>query len=132
VSLLPATDRQARIKTREGAVKYEGTWQIKEMEMWDDDYLNLEVEAYIRIRRDGGGDFQFGLVSGQIEGEDVKTGDGDRFEFTWDGNDECDEASGSGWLEMESKDRLEGKLKIHHGDSSTLAAERAPKSKTRD
>ena len=113
-------------------VKYEGTWQIKEMEMWDDDYLNLEVQAYIRIRRDGGGDFQFGLVSGQIDGEVVKTADGDRFEFTWDGNDECDEASGSGWLEMESRNKLEGKLKIHHGDSSTLAAERAPKSKTRD
>jgi hypothetical protein len=132
VSLLPATDRRARIKIRKGAVKYEGTWQITEMEMWDDDYLNLEVEAYIRIRRDGGGDFQFGLVSGEIDGEVVTTADGDRFEFTWDGNDECDEASGSGWLEMESKNRLEGMIKIHHGDSSTLAAERARKTKTHD
>jgi hypothetical protein len=96
VSLLPATDRQARIKTREGAVKYEGTWHITEMERSDDDYLNLEVEASLRIRRDGGGEFQFGLVSGQLEGEVVKTGDGDRFEFRWDGNDECHEASGSG------------------------------------
>ena len=108
-------------------MKYEGTWHITEMETWGDDYLNMEVQAYIRIRRDGGGDFQFGLVSGQIDGEVV----GDRFEFTWDGNDECDEASGSGWLEMESRNKLEGKIKIHHGDSSTLAAERAPTSKSR-
>jgi len=132
VPLLPATDHRARIETKEGAVKYEGTWHITEMEMWDEDYLNMEVQAYIRIRRDGSGDFQFGLVSGQIDGEVIKTADGDRFEFTWDGNDECDEASGSGWLEMESRNKLEGKIKIHHGDSSTLAAERAPKSKTRD
>lgn len=104
-------------------MKYEGLWHITEMETWDDDYLNMEVQAYIRIRRDGGGDFQFGLVSGQIDGEVV----GERFEFTWDGNDECDEASGSGWLEMESRNKLEGEVKIHHGDSSTLAAERAPK-----
>jgi len=123
--MLPAADH-TRIHTKEGAVKYEGTWHITEMETWGDDYLNMEVQAYIRIRRDGGGDFQFGLVSGQIDGEVV----GDRFEFTWDGNDECDEASGSGWLEMESRNKLEGKIKIHHGDSSTLAAERAPKSKS--
>jgi hypothetical protein len=124
--LLPAADH-TRIDTKESAVKFEGTWHITEMETWGDDYLNMEVQAYIRIRRDGGGDFQFGLVSGQIDGEVV----GDRFEFTWDGNDECDEASGSGWLEMESRNKLEGKIKIHHGDSSTLAAERAPKSQTR-
>jgi hypothetical protein len=124
--VLPTTDDQARTDTKEGAVKYEGLWHITEMETWGDDYLNMEVQAYIRIRRDGGGDFQFGLVSGQIDGEVV----GDRFEFTWDGNDECDEASGSGWLEMESRNKLEGKIKIHHGDSSTLAAERAPKGKS--
>lgn len=124
--MLPAADH-TRIDTKESAVKYEGTWHITEMETWGDDYLNMEVQAYIRIRRDGGGDFQFGLVSGQIDGEVV----GDRFEFTWDGNDECDEASGSGWLEMESRNKLEGKIKIHHGDSSTLAAERAPMSKSR-
>ena len=113
-------------------MKYEGTWQITEMEMWDSDYLNMEVQAYIRIRRDGRGQFQFGLVSGEIDGELVKTADGDRFEFTWDGMDECDPVSGSGWLEMESKNKLEGKIKIHQGDSSTLAAERATKTKTPD
>jgi hypothetical protein len=32
---------------------------------------------------------------------------------------------------MESRNKLEGKSKIHHGDSSTLAAERAPRGKAR-
>jgi hypothetical protein len=110
-------------------MKYEGTWHITEMETWGNEYLNMEVQAYIRIRRDGGGEFQFGLVSGQLDGDVVQTVGGDRFEFTWDGNDEGDEASGSGWLEMVSKNNLEGTIKIHRGDSSTLAAERAPKRK---
>lgn len=32
-----------------------GTWHITEMEMWDEDYINLEQQAYIRIRESGGG-----------------------------------------------------------------------------
>jgi hypothetical protein len=38
-------------------MKYEGTWHITEMETWGEEYLNMEVQAYIRIRRDGGGEF---------------------------------------------------------------------------
>jgi uncharacterized protein YndB with AHSA1/START domain len=106
-------------------MKYEGLWHITEMEMWDAEYLNMEVQAFIRIKREGGGEFQFGLVSGQIDGEVVKTAAGERFEFTWEGNAECDPASGSGWLSVTAKTELEGKLKIHHGDSSTLTAKRA-------
>jgi hypothetical protein len=45
-------------------MKYEGTWHITEMEMWGDECLHMEVQAYSRIRRDGSGAFQFGLVSG--------------------------------------------------------------------
>ncbi len=112
-------------------MKYEGTWHITEMEQWDDEYLNMEVQAYIQIRRDGGGDFQFGLVSGQIDGEVEVAASGDRFTFTWDGNDECDPAAGSGWLVLVNKDTLKGKIKFHQGDSSTLTAERATKRKVR-
>jgi len=115
----------------EESMKYEGTWHITEMEMWGDEYLHMEVQAYIQIRRDGGGAFQFGLVSRELDGDAVQPATGDRFEFTWEGNDENDEASGSGWLAMESKNTLEGMIKIHHGDSSTLTAERAPKGKSR-
>ncbi len=50
--------------------------------------------------------------------------EGKRFEFTWEGNDECDPASGSGWLRMKEKDLLEGKFRIHKGDSSIFLARR--------
>src|SRR4030095_1001833 len=52
-----------------GAMKYAGLWYITTMELWDEDYLNMEVQAFIRITREGGGEFQFGLVSGQLDGE---------------------------------------------------------------
>jgi hypothetical protein len=106
-------------------MKYEGLWHITTMEMWDEDSLNMGVPALIRIKREGRGEFQFGLVSGQIDGEVVQTAAGERFEFTWEGNDACAPASGSGWLAMTAKNTLEGKIKIHHGASSTPTANRA-------
>ena len=45
-----------------------GTWHIYEMELWDEDYFNMEVQAYIKINSQGLGYFQFGLVSGKIDG----------------------------------------------------------------
>jgi hypothetical protein len=106
-------------------MKFTGTWHIYEMEMWDEDYFNMEVQAYLRIDSKGLGDFQFGLVSGQIDGECVKEGSDERFEFTWEGNDECDPASGGGWLKLKAADKLEGKIKFHLGDSSKFLAKRA-------
>jgi hypothetical protein len=101
-------------------MEYSGKWRITEMEMWDSDYLDMEVEAYIKIDPNGSGEFQFGLVSGQIDGEVAKNGE--RFEFTWDGSDECDPASGSGWLKVADKNLLNGRIKFHEGDSSDLVA----------
>lgn len=106
-------------------MKFAGIWHIHEMEMWDEDYFNMEVQAYIHIDPKGHSDFQFGLVSGGIDGEVVQYGDKERFEFTWEGSDECDPAFGSGWLELEDQDHLKGRIKLHYGDSSTFSARRA-------
>jgi len=104
---------------------FTGTWHIYEMEMWDEDYFNMEVQAYIMIKPDNLGHFQFGLVYGYMDGRIVDYADGKRFEFTWEGNDECDHALGSGWVRMKEKDVLEGEFRIHLGDSSTFLARRA-------
>jgi len=53
------------------------------MEGLDEDYLNMEVQAYTKIGSDNDGDFQFGLVWGSIDGEVVNYPNGKRFEFTW-------------------------------------------------
>jgi len=104
--------------------KFAGTWHIQEMETWDEDYFNMEVQAYIKINSQGSGEFQFGLVSGQIDVES-EDGDGQRIDFTWAGSAEMDEASGSGWIKWVDKDQIKGKIKIHHGDSSKFLATRA-------
>jgi len=106
-------------------MKYEGIWHIIQMDMWDEDYFNMEVQAFIRIGANGFGDFQFGLVSGDLDGEVVKTGNTERFEFTWEGNDENDPALGSGWLKFSGPEKLMGRFKFHRGDSSGFVAIRA-------
>ncbi len=106
------------------ALKFVGTWHIVEMEMWDEEYFNMEVQAFFSINKDNSGNFQFGLVSGQIDGERVKEGAGEKLEFTWEGNDECDPAFGSGWLKLRDQETMEGKIKFHAGDSSKFLAKR--------
>ena len=39
---------------------FEGRWRITSMEMWDSDYLDEEVKAFIEFEKDGLGSFQFG------------------------------------------------------------------------
>jgi len=104
---------------------FTGTWHIYEMELWDEDYFNMDVQAYIMIEPDNIGHFQFGLVYGDIDGRIVEYADGKRFEFTWEGNEECDHVFGSGWVKIRQKDILEGEFRFHLGDSSTFLARRA-------
>jgi hypothetical protein len=101
-----------------------GTWHIYEMELWDEDYFNMDIQAYIMIEPDDMGYFQFGLVYGDIDGKIVEYADGKRFEFTWEGNDECDYVFGSGWLKIKENNILEGEFRFHHGDSSSFLARR--------
>lgn len=103
---------------------FTGIWHIYEMELWDEDYFNMEVQAYIEIKQDNLGKFQFCLVSGEIEGKVVDYGDKKRFEFTFEGNDENDPVCGSGWLELTEKDKLKGEFRFHLGDDSTFLAKR--------
>ena len=101
-----------------------GLWHITEMDEWDEDYFNMDVQAYIQINEENLGEFQFGLVSGQLDGEVEKVGNKERFFFTWEGSDEMDPVSGSGWLALKTRNTLEGKIKFHLGDSSMLLAKR--------
>ncbi|MGI0046105.1 MAG: hypothetical protein ACREBB_02800 [Nitrosotalea sp.] len=103
---------------------FAGTWHIYKMETWDADYFNMEVRAYVKIGSKNTGDFQFGLVHGEIDGRVVECCGERRLEFTWDGNDEYDPVSGSGWAKIMKKD-LEGEIRIHRGDSSLFWARKA-------
>jgi hypothetical protein len=103
---------------------FTGTWHIYEMQMWDEDYFNMEVQAYIWIDSNNRGKFQFGLVLGDIKGRVVEYSHELRFEFTWEGVDEYDPVFGSGWLRLKNKDMLEGEFRFHESDISTFLARR--------
>ena len=101
-----------------------GTWRITSMEVWDADYFDMEAPAHITIRNDLTGQFQFGLVHGDI---DVRSSEADgvaRIEFSWSGADENDPVSGRGWM-MVTGDQAEGRFFIHLGDDSAFTALRA-------
>ena len=102
-----------------------GTWHIYDMEMWDEDYFNMETQAYVEINADNLGNFQFGLVSGSLDGYLELIDGKERFCFTWEGQDEMDEANGSGWLRLVSMDEIEGLINFHLGDRSLFKAKRA-------
>lgn len=102
----------------------QGKWRITSMEVWDSEYYDMEVPAYVEIKNDDSGYFQFGLVQGELYGKIGHYPSGDRFEFTWEGGDENDPASGSGWLQLTGNDRADGEIRIHRGDNSAMTLRR--------
>jgi len=100
-----------------------GTWRITGMEVWDADYFDMEAPAHITIRSDLTGEFQFGLVQGDLDAR-VSSLDGVvRVEFSWSGYDENVPVSGRGWLEV-TDDQAQGHIFIHLGDDSAFTAVR--------
>ncbi len=103
---------------------FAGTWHIYEMGAWDEDYFNMEAQAYIIIDPDGAGEFQFGLVFADTDGKVVEHSDGERLEFSWQGSDEDAPVNGCGWMKMKDANTVEGEFRFHYGDDSTFAARR--------
>jgi hypothetical protein len=92
------------------------------MECWDSDYFDMEVSAHITIEDDLSGEFQFGLVLGQMEGR-LSAGTAARYRFKWSGFDENDPVSGRGWLRADG-DHAEGCIEFDLGERSKLVARR--------
>lgn len=107
--------------------EFAGKWNITRMSGWDADYCNMEVQAFIRFERGDSGEFQFGLVCGWMDGEYKDTAEGTIFDFTWEGSDECDEASGDGWMKINKDGTGEGEIRIHDGDGSRFWAKKVAK-----
>ena len=101
--------------------QYTGTWHITEMDCWDADYINLVVPGYIRIDRDGRGFMQFGAVEADLDCRVEDVADIERLEFTFQGFDEGDPISGSGWGTV-SGSEMTGQIFIHQGDESGFKA----------
>ena len=110
--------------TKAGRGDFIGNWRITEMEVWDADYFDMEVPAYLTIRKDLTGEFQFGLVQAQLDGKIESASASSRLAFSWSGFDENDPVNGRGWFNS-TGDQAEGRIFIHLGDESGFKAERA-------
>ena len=102
---------------------YVSKWWIKEMELWDKEYIDLVAPGHFTIKSDGTGSFQFGAVEADIDCK-VELVDGvERLEFSFEGADEGDPVSGRGWAQAEGKN-MTGRIYFHHGDDSAFTATR--------
>lgn len=95
-----------------------GKWRIAEMPDYTDDFPDMMEPAYIFFDGNGGGEFAFGCVTGTIEG----ASDTDTVHFTWDGNNEMDDACGDGWAEVQPDGALKGEICFHGGDEASFIA----------
>ena len=101
-----------------------GGWRIAEMDLWDRDAIDLLGPAFIEFTAEGTGRFRFIAVGGNLDFRHDERATGARVEFTWEGNDEMDEASGDGWAEVQKDRSLNGEIRFHNGDDSTFKAHR--------
>ena len=70
------------------------------MDVWDKDFLDLVETAHLTFKDAADGEIAFGALKGFL---DVRYGTRDGSacaEFSWEGNDENDPASGRGWAQQ--------------------------------
>lgn len=106
--------------TGQRANPFLGQWRIVWMELWDQDFIDMEVPGHFTFEKEGLGNFQFGLVQDEM---DCRF-EGNRVEFSWFGNGEMEEASGRGWARIEHGELI-GRILFHRGDESEFRAVKA-------
>ena len=90
-----------------------GRWRIVETPDYD-----MGEPAYILFCKTGG-EFALGCLTGSIHG----ACDHDAIEFSWEGNDEMQQAGGDGWAELQEDGSLEGEISLHNGDDIQFIAQ---------
>jgi len=104
--------------------RFLGKWRISEMDEFSRKDPDMEIPGHITLEKGASGNFQSILVCGEMDGGYKASQDtGIRmFDFTWEGNDECDPSSGDGWMKLLSDTRAEGELRFHGGDTNKFKA----------
>ncbi len=102
-----------------------GYWRISEMELWDQAFIDAETEGYFRFDHGESGEFQFGYVHASMTCEATERGGKPAVEWSWEGNDEMDHASGRGWASLDEDGKLQGRIYFSGGDKSSFIAIRA-------
>jgi hypothetical protein len=99
-----------------------GMWRIVKMDLWDREAIDLVGPGFMEFGEDGTGQFGFIAVRGWMDCRPGERDGRDSVEFSWQGDDEGDEACGRGWAVLADDGSLEGHLYIHLGDDSGFRA----------
>jgi hypothetical protein len=94
------------------------------MELWDQEVIDLLGPAFIEIGPRRRGSFRFIAVEGWMDISRVERDGSAAIEFSWNGSDECDPASGRGWAISGEDGSLTGRIYFHGGDNSAFRAVR--------
>ena len=100
-----------------------GRWRIVEMELWAQEDVDLVGPGFIELARDHTGSIGFIAVEGGVDWREASRDGRPGAEFSWEGHDDCDPASGRGWAVREDDGSLRGHLCFHRGDDSGFRAE---------
>lgn len=103
-----------------------GYWKITWMETWAQKYVDLVVPGYFEFNLEDErlmGAFQFGAVVGWLDCRLRDINDTATLEWSWEGRNDTDPASGRGWASIVDGE-LVGRIFIHAGDDSAFKATR--------
>jgi hypothetical protein len=112
------------VTERSTPVAFLGAWRIETMQLWAKDAIELLGPGMFIFEDEAFGEFRFIAVRGWM---DCRFGERDGkplVEFSWQGKDERDDASGRGWAVIDETGALSGRLYFHQGDDSAFLATR--------
>jgi hypothetical protein len=89
------------------------------MDLWDREALDLVGPAFIEFKGDEG-QFRFIAVDGWMDCRHARRNGRPSVDFTWEGHDEGDPASGRGWVTLRKDGSLAGHIYFHQGDDSSF------------
>ena len=102
--------------------RIQGRYRITHTDGWDKESLDMLEPAFIRFEGPHGGEFRMIAVAGDLDCRHGTREGRPAVEFSWEGMDEMDEASGRGWAVLEEDGTLRGHLFFHDGDDSAFSA----------
>lgn len=98
-----------------------GKWRITHMDRWSQKAIDLVSPGFVELS-ERGGQLHFIAVDGRLDCRHIQRNGRPYVDFTWDGNDECDHASGRGWAKLMKDGTVSGRIYIHQGDDSGFKA----------
>jgi hypothetical protein len=120
--------KKGKAAKQESVSPIAGRWRITEMEEYDSDFLDAGGSAFLKFGRNNAGDMRFTMVQAMIDYRLTERDGKPAVEWSWEGDDEGDPASGRGWAVLEPDGTLVGRIFMHYGEESGFVARKARKS----